>query len=375
MLKLYYNTSINSPVSEKKRRLNMNSHKWGFWSKFFVILLVALVVAGEATAQLTNYVQSLTKHVTLDDDGYRVEITTFDNNVAELLTRYDITLGPGDEITPDPGEPLQKNTEIKITRAMLVSVEADGKNEVVYVTKGTVQDILEKAKVTLREKDLVNYSLTEQVKPYDRIKVTRMDEEILIETEAIPYQVITRQNNQMDEGVNQVVQEGKQGELERKIQVTYRDGAEIARNLVSEDVSVPPVDHIVEKGTVKHVTNSRGDVIRYSSARKMVATAYTAGPESTGKSPGDRNYGITSSGRAVRPHHTIAAPPDIPIGTKVYIPELVNFWAKRGVSIDGIFTVEDRGGGIKGNKVDIFMDSINMTRIWGRRSVTVYFIR
>ena len=353
----------------------MNSHKWGFWSKFFVILLVALVVAGEATAQLTNYVQSLTKHVTLDDDGYRVEITTFDNNVAELLTRYDITLGPGDEITPDPGEPLQKNTEIKITRAMPVSVEADGENEVVYVTKGTVQDILEKAKVTLREKDLVNYSLTEQVKPYDRIKVTRMDEEILIETEAIPYQVITKQNNQMDEGVNQVVQEGKQGELERKIQVTYRDGAEIARNLVSEEVSVPPVDHIVEKGTVKHVTNSRGDVIRYSSARKMVATAYTAGPESTGKSPGDRNYGITSSGRAVRPHHTIAAPPDIPIGTKVYIPELVNFWAKRGVSIDGIFTVEDRGGGIKGNKVDIFMDSINMTRIWGRRSVTVYFIR
>jgi uncharacterized protein YabE (DUF348 family) len=353
----------------------MNSHKWGFWSKFSVILLIALIVAGAAAAQLTHYLQDIKKHVTLDDDGYRVEITTFDDTVEDVLTRYDITLGPGDEITPGLEEPLQKDTEIKITRAMAVSVEADGETKVVYVTKGTVQDILNKTNTTIREKDLVNYPLTEQVKPFDRIKVTRMDEEILIETEAIPYQVVTRQNNQMDEGVDRVVQEGQQGELERRIQVTYQDGREISRQLVSEEVTVAPQDRIIEKGTVKHITNSRGDRIRYSKTRKMTATAYTAGPESTGKSPGDRYYGITSSGRKVKPHHTIAAPPDIPIGTKVYIPELVKFWARYGVNIDGIFTVEDRGGGIKGNKIDIYMEDINMTNIWGRRSVTVYFIR
>jgi uncharacterized protein YabE (DUF348 family) len=353
----------------------MNSHKWGFWSKFSVVFLIALIAAGTTATLITHYLQDITKHVALDDDGYRVEITTFDNTVKEVLTRYDITLGPGDEIVPGMEEPLQKNTEIKITRAMAVSVEADGNNEVVYVTKGTVQDILNKASVKIREKDLVNYPLAEQVKPFDRIKVTRMDDEILIETEAIPYQVITKQNNQMDEGVDRVVQEGQQGELERKIQVTYQDGKEIGRQLVSEEMTAAPQDRIIEKGTVKHVSNSRGDIIRYSTTRKMSATAYTAGLESTGKSPGDHSYGITSSGRAVKAHHTIAAPPDIPIGTKVYIPELVKFWAKHGVSIDGIFTVEDRGGGIKGNKIDIFMDNINMTRIWGRRSVTVYFIK
>jgi uncharacterized protein YabE (DUF348 family) len=353
----------------------MNSHKWGFWGKFFLILTIALAVVAGTTAELTRYVQSLTKEVILDDDGYRVEIITFDSKVQDILTRYDITLGPGDEINPGLEEPLQDNTKIKITRAMAVSVEADGQNEVVYVTKGTVQDVLDKAKVTVREKDLVNYPLTEHVKPYDQIKVTRMDEEILIEKEAIPYQVIITQNNQMDEGVDRVVQEGQQGELERRIQITYQDGKEIARNLVSEEVTISPVDRIVEKGTVKHITNSRGDRIRYSSVRKMTATAYTAGPESTGKSPGDRYYGVTSSGRTVKSFHTIAAPPEIPIGTKVYIPELVQFWAQRGVSIDGIFTVEDRGGAIKGNKIDIYMEDTNMTRTWGKRSVTVYFIK
>ena len=29
----------------------------------------------------------------LDDDGYRVEIETYDNSVEELLNRYEITLG------------------------------------------------------------------------------------------------------------------------------------------------------------------------------------------------------------------------------------------------------------------------------------------
>ncbi|HHY81780.1 MAG TPA: DUF348 domain-containing protein [Clostridiales bacterium] len=353
----------------------MNSNKWGFWSKFFIVLLIVLVIAGAATTKLTRYVHELAKNVVLDDDGYRVEITTYDNSVGELLNRYDITLGPGDEISPGLEELLQDNTEIKITRAMPVTVEADGKEEVTYVTRGRVQDILKKVNIVLREKDLINYPLSQQVRPYDRIKVTRMDEEVIIETEAIPYQVITRKNNQMDEGVSKVIQEGKQGELERRILVTYQDGVEIERKLISEEVTEKPVDRIVEKGTVKRIVTARGDTIRYSKSRKMIATAYTAGPESTGKYPGDRYYGVTSSGRKVKPHHTIAAPPDIPIGTKVYIPELVEFWAKRGVSISGIFTVEDRGGAIKGNKIDIYMEDVNMTRIWGRRKVTVYFIR
>ena len=367
----------------------MSSHRWGFWSKFFVMLLIALIVAGGATAQLDNYVQNIARHVTLDDDGYRVEITTFENNVTELLNRYDITLGPGDEITPDPGTPLQKYTKIRITRAMPVWVEADGEKKNIHVAEGTVQDVLNKAEVTVREKDQVNHPLTDPVKPYDRIKVTRMDEDILIEKEAIPYQVHTRENSQMDEGVSKVVQEGKQGERQRKIQITYRDGVEVSRNVAGEAVTVSPVDHIVEKGTKKkQVPNSRGDRTRpsaasgksttrssaaskgdaasYSAVRKMVATAYTAG--------GD-GIGITASGRTARPHHTIAAPPDVPIGTKVYIPELVKFCAQRGITIDGIFTVEDRGGGIKGDKIDVYMEDIRMSRIWGRRTVSVHFIK
>jgi 3D (Asp-Asp-Asp) domain-containing protein len=163
--------------------------------------------------------------------------------------------------------------------------------------------------------------------------------------------------------------------LERKILVVYRDGVEVARELKLETVVAEPVDHIIERGTGKHFTNSRGLVVRYSNARKMVATAYTAGFESTGKTSDHPRYGRTASGRMVTPHHTIAAPPEIPFGTKVYIPELVTFWRRRGVEISGIFSVEDRGSSIQGSRVDIYIEDLGIARIWGRRTVNVYFLR
>lgn len=404
----------------------MNSHKLGFWSRFTIILLIVLVIAGSAVAILTQYVQGLTKQVVLDDDGYRVEIKTFDSSVEQLLDRYEITLGPGDEITPSIEEALQDNTEIKITRAMEVSVVADGHKEVLHVTGGTVSEVIEKANVSLGEHDIISYSLNEQVKPFDSIevtrtmpvtvvadgkeqvlhivggtvqdilieakvslreqdivdypldqqvkandsiKVTRIDEEIETETEAIPYKVVTKKNNSMDDGTTKLVQDGQQGELERRTLVTYHDGVEINRELVSEKVTVKPKNRIIEKGTVKRVTTGRGDSVRYTKTRKMTATAYTAFDS------GMNGKGITASGSKVKSYHTIAAPKDIPFGTKVYIPELVKYWASRGVTISGIFTVEDRGGAIKGNKIDVYMEDKGATRSWGRRSVTIYILR
>ncbi|NLB42761.1 MAG: DUF348 domain-containing protein, partial [Clostridiales bacterium] len=384
------------------------------------------VIAGLAAAKLTQYVQGLSKQVVLDDDGYRVEIKTFDSSVEQLLDRYEIILGPGDEIVPSIEEALQDNTEIKITRAMEISVAADGNKEVLHVTRGTVREVLEKANVSLgehdiisyplnqqvrpfdsievtrtmpvtvvadgqeevlhvvggtvqdilaeanvslREKDIINYPLSQQVKPNDNIKVTRIDEEIETETEVIPYKVVTRNNNSMDDGITKLVQEGQQGELERRTLVTYHDGMEINRELVSEKVTVKPQNRIIEKGTIKRVTTGRGDTVRYTKTRKMTATAYTAFDS------GMNGKGITANGSKVKSFHTIAAPPNIPFGTKVYIPELVNYWAKRGVSISGIFTVEDRGGAIKGNKIDIYMEDKSTTLNWGRRSVTIYILR
>ncbi|RDY29217.1 hypothetical protein CHL78_002605 [Romboutsia weinsteinii] len=70
---------------------------------------------------------------------------------------------------------------------------------------------------------------------------------------------------------------------------------------------------------------------------------------------------ITSTG-TVPKWGTIAVDPTIiPYGTKVYIPEF-----------DKVFIAEDTGSAIKGNRIDIFMDTEEHCNEWGIRSIEIY---
>lgn len=61
---------------------------------------------------------------------------------------------------------------------------------------------------------------------------------------------------------------------------------------------------------------------------------------------------------------TIAVDPSvIPYGTKVYIPKF-----------DMVFTAEDCGGAIKGNKIDIFMNSESECTTFGRQNIEIQIL-
>ena len=129
------------------------------------------------TTGFAHYVQEAYNEVTINDNGYIVQVQTIDKTVKELLDRYEINLGPGDEITPGLEETHREDTEINIRRAFKVTVEADGKFKTVYLIQGTVEDALKEAYIVLKEKDLINYPLNQQVLPGDHIKVTRVKED------------------------------------------------------------------------------------------------------------------------------------------------------------------------------------------------------
>ncbi|MGN1386140.1 MAG: 3D domain-containing protein [Bacillus sp. (in: firmicutes)] len=105
---------------------------------------------------------------------------------------------------------------------------------------------------------------------------------------------------------------------------------------------------------------------KYEKAR-VVATGYTAGEESTGKTLNHPAYGITYSGVKVKRDlfSTIAADLDVfPLGTILWIPGY------------GYGVVADKGGAIKGNRLDLYYETVaDVYAEWGKKELDVYIIQ
>ncbi|MGE4272092.1 MAG: 3D domain-containing protein [Desulfitobacterium sp.] len=112
---------------------------------------------------------------------------------------------------------------------------------------------------------------------------------------------------------------------------------------------------------VVEVSVSRGAPEPVIERRVMTITAYTDGYESTGKVPGDPAYGITASGEQTQEGRTIAAPSEYDFGTQIYIPELGR-----------VYTVTDRGGAIKGDRLDLYIEDLDRALEFGVRDLEVY---
>lgn len=99
----------------------------------------------------------------------------------------------------------------------------------------------------------------------------------------------------------------------------------------------------------------------------VVATGYTAGVESTGKTPDHPAYGITASGVRVRRDifSTIAADPNVfPMGTILYIPGY------------GYGVVADTGSAIRGHVIDLYYETVDQIyNEWGKKEVQVYIVK
>lgn len=85
---------------------------------------------------------------------------------------------------------------------------------------------------------------------------------------------------------------------------------------------------------------------------KFTATGYCPCSQCCGK-----NTGITARGTKARAGYTVAMPSSYSFGTQIEIQGM------------GTYVVEDRGGAIKGNKIDIFFNSHQEALNFGRRTV------
>ena len=326
------------------------------WPKTVFVVVLILLSATVAIYSLKNTIQVVI-------DGQKVEITTLSKNLKNILEDNGITVADKDNISVALDSKINDGDIIYIDKAIDVEVVIDGDVLPITSAEETVKDMLAAENITLGADDLIEPSVDEALKSGMTIEITRVNKELVTETQSIAFETETRNNSELKQGIEQVVQEGSEGERKITTEVVYENGKEVSRRVVEETVSKNPINKVVEIGTMAVVRPSRGDSnveYAYSSVLTCESTAYTADRGDSGT--------ITATGATVNRdpngYSTVAVDPRvIPLGTKLYIEGY------------GLAIAADTGGAIKGNIVDVYFNTYEECVNWGRRNVNVYILK
>lgn len=233
----------------------------------------------------------------------------------------------------------------------------------------TVKELLSDLKIKVDDDDIVIPDLDTELKSEGKISIIKVDVKIIEKEVEAPFKTIKKKNKELTHKQSKILIQGVNGKNIVKCKEYYAGDKLIKEEVIHVETIVKPIDQVFEEGTKDVFTNDRGDFTARK-AIKMVATAYEAGPRSTGKRPGDKGYGITASGARAKRGTVAVDPRVIPLGTKLYVKSLTP-----GVPDYGFAIAQDTGGAIKGNKIDLFMDTVWECLQFGRRPVMVYILK
>lgn len=330
-----------------------------------IIFVSVLIVLCGALGLLIN----MEKSVNIVVDGKESSIMTYKSNVANILSKNNIVIGPKDIVEPDLQSNVKTGDTIKIRRAVNVEVAIGKDVKKVLTAAETVGELLSQENVSLGKEDKTSVPIESTIKNGDKISITIISTKIEKKLQPIEFCTEFKKNSSLKAGIKKVEQEGKVGQREINEKVIYKNGKEVSREVVKQSIVKQPTKKIVSIGTLKNseVRISRGGTINHSKKYRMRSTAYTASYSDTGKSPGDSGFGITASGtrvrRSVGGYSTVAVDPRvIPLGTKLYIEGY------------GYAIAEDTGGAIKGNRIDLYFNSSSQVSNWGVKYVDVYIV-
>lgn len=289
------------------------------------------------------------KKVTLAADGEERVLRTWARDVEQLLQEEKVNLNPEDRVTPSLNTPLRKGMYIQIERAVEIRILADGQEKRLRLLPTTVQEALAQAGILLGPEDRVDPDREKMVMGGEVIKVTRVEVRTETAEEELDYGIVRRPDPELEKGITRIVQRGQKGMQRTEYRVTYEDGQEVKREILRQEVVRAPVPEVVAVGALTQASRG-GYNFRFQRVFWAIATAYTY----TGRR--------TATG-TVPQVGTVAVDPEVvPLGSRLYIEGY------------GFGIAQDVGSSIKGERIDVFLDTEEATRRWGVRRVKVYVL-
>ena len=298
-------------------------------------IMALIAMSGAGVMAMNTKVNSV--EITLSD-GYKLNVLTSKKNVAEILKDNNILVKEDEKVSPKQNENITEDSKI------IISNKSKQEIQVAKVSESGIDTTLESL-----------------LQAYDDVI-----EKIEVKREEIPFETIKKDISDGSKSTkNKVLQEGENGIKEITYKIKYQNNTEIKKTKISEKIIKKPVNKIVQVSS--KVTSRASDSIRGSDlpststkteksggkTKIYKITAYCSCAKCCGKS-----NGITACGKKAKAGRTIAAPRGFAFGTKL--------------SINGkTYVVEDRGGAIKGNRIDLYVNSHSEALRWGVKYLPV----
>lgn len=366
-------------------------------------LIVVAVLAAAVGALLSQTVFAQTSYIITDGDRVTVH-RSYSSDPYEVLTEAGIELE--EEDTYETGYADGMN-QITVRRMQMVTVINRGAQSVIGTYGETAGSLLARMGITPGTGDTL--SCSSETQTYDGMTIELVHTETRIEEEdtTVPYPVNYYEDPDLEPGAEIVLVAGQNGLTHVKSEVTYRNGKEVSRVIVQETVKTKPVTQLVIRGVDRTIMEQPADPEPAEQAAPAASSGTASGSSSSGSSSsGGSRYdgsaetsgnvimtssgesytyvdvmtcsataytcegyvGHTYSGTLARVGAIAVDPTVIPLGTKMYVV------SNDGQYVYGYCVAEDIGGGIKGNKIDLYFDTYAECWDFGVRMCTVYIL-
>ena len=336
---------------------------------------------------LTQTVFAKTTYV-INDGGQVLVHTTYTTDPAAVLDEAGLKLGEDDIYTTEASLGM---SEITIQRKQTVHIVYGGKNLSVITYGETVESLLNRLEIPLKPGVVI--SAAPNASTYDGMTVT-ISQTLTQEetyTVTVPFETEYCYDASLAEGKQVILTQGVEGQTMYTASVHYVDGQEVDRVVLSQTVLSKPVNTLIAVGTAAEpekeeqkkpakkpssskkfyeaempqigdglIVTADGEVLTYTDSLKVKATAYN------NVDPGCTIY--TAIGTLCRVGAIAVDPKVIPYGTRMFIV------SDDGKYIYGVAVAEDCGGAIKGNRIDLYFDTVSECNTFGVRNCTVYFL-
>ncbi len=211
--------------------------------------------------------------LTITDGGQTREVHTLSKTVADVIREQNIICEGFDTVSPAPETEIVSGMSIRVLRSKNILYTADGTTQTLSTLTENVGEFIAALGVTMGEEDFTEPALDTALYEGQEVRLVRVTRKTVKETEEVGYTVEEKNTASLTKGTSRVAQTGKNGVRTNTYEALLHDGEEVSRTLVSSEITREPVKRIVEKGTAapkKTTTNTS------SSATYGGGTASTA---------------------------------------------------------------------------------------------------